>query len=250
VAEHVASRAWLHVDPLPTSGEATTLDPDEGRHASGARRLAPGDPVTLFDGRGGVAHASLEAGAGRKQVAARVLSLERVPAPTPALRIASALPRGDRQATLLSMITQLGAASWAPLDCARSVARPGRNAAERWQRVAVAACKQSRNAWLPELLTEVSPPGFAAAEARRGACYLLDPSEGARPLATAARAALDDRVDSIAVMVGPEGGFDEEELRACEEAGAMRVSFGETILRTETAGVAALAVLRGLVGAD
>ncbi len=241
------SHAWLHVDPLPAAGEPVTLDADEARHASGSRRLSAGDAVVLFDGRGALAHARLEEGTTRKTLAARVESMEQRPAPSPALRLGVALPKGDRQSTLVSMATQIGVAAWAPLECRRSVARPGRNAEERWQRVAIAACKQSRNPWLPELLPEATPRGFAGAETRRGPCLVLHPGEGARPIASAAAEALDEAPGSLSIVVGPEGGLEDEEVAACEERGAVRVSLGATILRTETAAVAALAILRSLV---
>ncbi len=240
------SQAWLHADPLPSVDEGVTLDAEEARHAGSARRLAAGDPVTLFDGRGGLAHAVLDEGTTRKTVSVRVSRVEALPARRPALRLGTALPKGDRQATLVSMATQLGVAAWAPLRCERSVARPGRNADERWRRVAIAACKQSRNAWLPELLPEADPARFADAEARRGACFVLHPGAGSRPIAEAARESLTGAPASLTVVVGPEGGLEEEEVRACEARGAVRVSLGETILRTETAAVAALAVLRSL----
>ena len=243
------SAAWFHVDPLPEASESVTLDADEGRHAGSARRLAAGDPITLFDGRGRLAQATLEEASTRKSVVAHVDRVETVPSPRPALRLGAALPKGDRQSTLLSMATQIGVQAWAPLHCNRSVARPGRHADERWQRIAVSACKQSRNAWLPECLPETRPADFCATEARRGACLVLHPGRGAVPLVRAAADALATDPGSLTVVVGPEGGLDESEVRACEDRGALRVSLGATILRSETAAVAALAILSGAVDA-
>ena len=79
---------------------------------------------------------------------------------------------------------------------------------------------------------------------------MLDPGAGAVPLAAAAGDALTEKPESISIIVGPEGGFDDAEVQGCEESGAVRVSLGATILRTETAAVAALAVLRSLVDAS
>jgi len=129
------------------------------------------------------------------------------------------------------------------------VARPGRNAEERWQRVAIAACKQSRNPWLPEFGAEVRPAAFVEGSAREGPCIVLHPSDAARALAEVAREVVAHDADGLAVMIGPEGGFADDELDACERRGALAASLGSTILRTETAAVAALAVVRALLDA-
>lgn len=247
VVAQPVSATWLHCDPLPALGEATELDADEARHASGARRLCAGDAITLFDGRGGLAHATLDDASSRKTIVARVHGVESVPQPRPALRLGVALPKGDRQSTLVSMTTQLGVQAIVPIHCARSVARPGRNAEERWQRVAIAACKQSRNPWLPEYGTELRAAAFAERSAREGPCIVLHPSDAARPLAEVAREVAAQRVGGLAVMIGPEGGFADDEIDACARSGALAASLGSTILRTETAAVAALAIVRALL---
>lgn len=241
------SETWLHVDPLCGPGERVELDAEEARHASGARRLGPGDAVTLFDGRGGLAHATLDETTSRKTLVARARDFEMAPLPHPALRLGVALPKGDRQSTLLSMLTQLGVQAWAPLHCARSVARPGRNADERWQRVAIAACKQSRNPWLPERLPELRPAAFAEAASRQGGCIVLHPGERARPLSEVVRAFGGGPPARLAVMIGPEGGFADDEVEACVRSGARLAALGKTILRTETAAIAALSVVRALL---
>jgi 16S rRNA (uracil1498-N3)-methyltransferase len=243
------SETWIHADPLPSAGEGLVLDADEARHAAGSRRLGPGDVVTLFDGRGAIARATLEAGETRKRPVARAEAHVHRPRPCPALRLGSALPKGDRQSTLLSMATQLGVAAFAPLACARSVAKPGRHAEARWQRVALSACKQSHNAWLPTLQAALRPGDFAADVAREGACIVLHAGGAARPLLEVARRALDPAPAGVGLIVGPEGGLTEAEVAACEAAGAMRASLGPTILRTETAATAALAVVRSLLDA-
>ena len=190
-----------------------------------------------------------------RAVHVRVRSVRQCPPSRPALHLAAALPKGDRQSTLVSMATQLGLASFTPLATRRSVARAGKNAAERWQRVALAACKQSRNPWFPAFEEESTPETFAKRHAG-STCIVLHPGEGARSLGEIileviakdiAEAGVADASD-VALMVGPEGGFGEEEVAACVAAGALCARLGTTILRTETAAVAALAVLRAHLG--
>jgi len=254
------SAPWFHTTRLPRAGESLALDADETRHASGARRLGEGDAVVLFDGRGGLAEATISGRAAGGGLEVRAGATTSVPPARPAVHVASALPKGERQATLVAMATQLGMASFTPLATMRSVARSGRNAAERWERVALAACKQSRNPWLPAFWAETTPQAFVAG---RGTdlCIVLHPGEGAtglrRALGEAGSGAANGIPEAgsgipstIALLIGPEGGFEDDEVAACVTAGARWARLGTGILRTETAVVAALAAVRAIVDLD
>lgn len=242
---------WFHTPRLPGAGERLALEADEARHASGARRLGVNDAVVLFDGHGGVAESTISGRVAGRGLEVRVGARTSVPPARPAVHVGVALPKGERQSTLVAMATQLGMASLTPLAAARSVARSGRNAAERFERVAIAACKQSRNPWLPTFEAETTPRDFVAG--RRGGgdlCIVLHPGQGATGLRRTLDEAGTGAHGAIAVLIGPEGGFDDEEIVACLEAGARRVRLGAGILRTETAAVAALAAVRALVDRD
>lgn len=232
---------WIHVDRIPEPGRAISLDEEEARHAARARRLAVGEEVVLTDGRGTTARAELLA-AGRREARARVIERAEVPADAPAIHVASALPKGDRLATLLSMATQLGIASFTPLACRHSVVTPAETTPTRWQRILRESAKQSRRAHVPVVCAPQTPDRIVA-EAGCGRAWVMDPDAE-----QALGSVPDPGSPSHLVVVGPEGGLARDEIDQLVGAGAERVRLGRGILRVETAVVAAVAVLRGRLG--
>lgn len=223
---------WFYMPDIPAPGEQAELDRDEARHALGSRRLTEGDVMTLFDGRGTVAAATIVSSSKRATLLAIV---ERVTVDVPPWRItlASALPKGDRQAVMLNMATQLGMTAFVPLVCERSVAKPGEGFAARAQRLFIEGCKQSRRPHLPTLRPALAPAEAVSEAAQRGDLVLLADPVGEPFSAFSAR--------SMTLLIGPEGGFSDAERKQCATRGARAITFGETILRTETAAVAMLA---------
>lgn len=235
------SSPWFFAERLPADGELVALAAEEARHATAARRLALGDTLTLFDGNGGLAQAAIAGLPTRgRGLDLRVQSRIQAPLPTRRFHIAAALPKGDRAATLLDMTTQLGMTAFTPLACAHSVVVPTR--ADRWQRICIEACKQSRRAYLPQLHTSASPLAaiqtFMSAPAGSDATCALYAHPGGRALA-----ATDLTAARYLLLIGPEGGFSEDEVAAMTAAGAVRIDLGAGILRVETAAVALLAAL-------
>lgn len=234
------SSPWFFAEHIPSDGELVTLAAEEARHATAARRLALGDTLTLFDGSGGLVQAAITCLPARgRGLGLRVQSRTKVPAPTRHLHVAAALPKGDRAATLLDMTTQLGMSAFTPLVCTHSVVVPSR--ADRWQRICIEACKQSRRAYLPQLHASASPlaaiQAFTAAQFGGGACVLYA-HPGGRPLAAA-----DLSAAHCLLLIGPEGGFSDDEVAAMTAAEAARIDLGAGVLRVETAAVALLAAL-------
>lgn len=229
------SAAWFHVPSL-TGGGIVWIPKDEAKHALGARRLGPGDAVTLFDGSGHVGtgtvtdqrrhDGALAIEAGNVQRAARA---------APAVHLACAIPKGDRSATLIESCMPFEPASVTPLACERSVQRMTANLAARLDRIALESCKQSRQPWSCMVGAEISPE--AAVRAAKGRALIVHP--GGAPLRDAVRG-----VDAVTVLIGPEGGFSDREVAACEAAGAVRVGLGPTILRIELAATATMSVIR------
>ena len=232
------SAPWFHVEHVPDVGATVALDPRETRHATGARRLGDGDALCVFDGAGTVGDARIvESDAGQRHVVACVASRRAVPPPRPAIHLAVALPKGDRQATLLGMATQFGVASITPLACARSVAHATDKFTERAARVCLEACKQSRRAWRPEIRAAAAPADVAAPGA-----LVADPS--GRPAGEVLRDLATASPEAVTVLIGPEGGFTDDETAAMRAAGAETISLGAGILRIETAAVAVAATIR------
>lgn len=243
-----SSAPWFPMRPLPAEGDAASLPRDEAKHATGSRRLSPGDEVVLFDGRGGVAVARL--GSTRSRDGALAVTVGRrleCRPPVPAVTIATAVPKGDRWGTLLDMAGQLGAARIVPIDCERSVVRAGQVRRDRSERILVEACKQSRRPWCPELAASSTPVEIVREAARARAAVGTGSWIAVAHPGGAAMERLHhgiERCAAITVVVGPEGGFTEREVDACRAEGAAIASLGDSILRIETACVVALAILR------
>lgn len=212
------------------------LSADEARHI-GAQRLRVGDTLSLFDGRGVSARARLTGFAERgRQVQLEIEQRSEFPAPQIELALYCALPKGDRLHTLLDMGTQLGMTRFTPLLCERSVVQPGETWSARAQRVCIEACKQSRRYWLPALQPPMTlQDALADANARTMSRWFAHP--GGQPIAAV------DRTDAaVAIFIGPEGGFTEEEAAAAQRALATVVDLGPHLLRIETAAVALLSL--------
>ena len=217
-------------------GSLITLSGKEAWHALGVRRLDVGDPIRLFDGKGAHALAIVESLEGRNQASLRVAELTQIPLQQPDIILASAIAKGHRQSTMLDMATQLGISAWRPLLCDRSVSRVGKNSYQRWQRICLEACKQSGSAWLPELLPATKPEDVAIKACAEGREVLLAHPDGVD-------FELSSDTDKL-IIVGPEGGFTEDEVRRIVAAGATTFSLGHHILRIETAAVSLLARFR------
>ncbi len=233
--------------PLEAGGVAR-LPAQAAEHVTKVLRLRPGALLTVFDGRGGEYDAELLA-AGRGTAEVRVGAHRAVERESPLqVTLLQGLARGEKMDWIVQKATELGASAIVPVATERSVVQLEGGRAERraahWQAVAIAACEQSGRNRVPRM---ESPLPFTAAcgpgpgPARR---WLLVPG-AERPLAAAAAGA---GSVGIELLVGPEGGLTDAELALAARCGFEAVSLGPRVLRTETAGVAALAVLQALAG--
>jgi 16S rRNA (uracil1498-N3)-methyltransferase len=242
----VSSPLFL-VESLP-SGDAYTLDGPEGHHAAAVQRLRAGEELLLADGRGGTATAVVTA-AGRGTLELSITSRGYVPEPDPRLVVAQGLAKGDRGELAVQAMTEVGVDEIIPWAAARCVVQwrddRGAKAREKWVATAREAAKQARRAWLPVVAGDPAAPSVStSALAKRlagaAAGFVLHEEASAR-LSTVDLPSHGE----IVLVVGPEGGIAPEELDAF---GAVAVRLGETVLRTSTAGVAALSVLSARLG--
>ena len=228
---------WFLVENMPQPGGEVHLDREEAKHALGSRRLDAGDEVTLFDGRGRIGQATIEARARDGAVPVRVRSATVLDRPAPLIHLRSALPKGDRQSDLFDMAAQLGVASVGPLRCRRSVATDPGGRDERRRRILAEACKQARWPWIPELAAEADLATTLDAARAGGMAIAIAHPVGRVP-------APFPESGSVMLLVGPEGGFTEEEVDAVRLAGAVPLDLGPSILRTELAAAVGVAILR------
>lgn len=224
------SESLFFVPELATLGSDGILNTRESRHAGGARRLRDDDAILIFDGAGEVARARITHLDPRGR--ATTFSIEErshFAEPEYRVGLACGVPKGDRQATLLDMATQAGMSDYWPVRFERSVTKAD-GSAERWNRIAVEACKQSRRPWLPRLHEAVGVAEIIEL-AQEWSVFIADATttnpEGP---ASAAAASL--------LVIGPEGGLTVDEQEALHSASAGSINLGPHILRTETAAVA------------
>lgn len=223
------------------NGPELTLDGPEGRHAASVRRLRAGERVDLTNGAGDVAECVVREVL-KDALALDVLARYTVEPPRQRLVVVQGLPKGDRGELAVEMMTEAGVDVIVPWAASRSVtqwkADKVAKALGRWRSTAREAGKQARRFHLPEVTEPASTAQVEGLLANASLGLVLH-EEAAEPLSGVALPAGGD----IVVVVGPEGGVSEEELRRFTAAKAVPVLLGPTVLRTSTAGVAAAAVL-------
>ncbi len=228
-------------------GAVVRLRGADARHAVTVARVRPGERLRLGDGAGLVVLGTVSS-ADAAEVTLEVDQVERTPRPAPRIHLVQALAKGDRDELALQAATELGVDGVVPWQAARSISRwdaakavKGR---ERWTTIAREASKQSLRPWLPEVEPVASTKQLVD-RAAQATVLVLDPL-GDVALSSLTSADLGDL--DIVLVVGPEGGIADEEFAALSAAGARRVRLGPTVLRTSTAGPAAIAVLSAALG--
>lgn len=213
-----------------------TLADDQAHHLINVMRAKLGDQVVLFDRHGNEYQTEIV------DVAKKRLTLQRTATTRPErklatrITIAAALPKGDRQKFMVEKMVELGVARFIPLTTPRSVAQVNAKVLGRIEKQIIEATKQCRRSYLMEIsearkISEVLEE-FDAAKQR---CFIAHPYD-AQPLKPAAQ---QDASKECVWLIGPEGGFTEEEVAQAAAAGWQAVSFGEIILRVETAALLA-----------
>ena len=244
----IAPVTRFHVRAESAAGERVSFDADEAHHLARVLRLGPGDLVQAVDGHGHELTVRVtEVGAH----GARGLVVSRAARPTESpldLTLVQGIVKGDKLEGIIRMATELGVCRVAPVVTERTIARaaPARwpHRLERWRRVAKEAAKQSGRAVIPEIdpprplaewLASPRPPGLVV-------CFWEGETNGLDAILP------DGGVARASVIVGPEGGFSEGEVDRLRAAGSLVAGLGPRILRTDTAGPVALALLQSRYG--
>lgn len=233
--------------PQPLSIGATIALPEHLAHHVHVLRLEPGDHLTLFNGDGGEYTATLSS-MDKKRATAEVKAFSAREAELPyALTLAQALPEASKMDWIIEKAIELGAAGIQPLSAQRCVVRlSAERAAKRqvhWQGIIVAASEQSGRNRLARLTEPANFNNWIAQQDMHRRILLSPRAE--QPLSDWAR---HHPPQAVTLVIGPEGGFTEQEEDAARAHGALSLSMGPRVLRTETAGMAALAMLTGMWG--
>lgn len=236
----------VHAEQPLAAGLELALPDAAAYHVARVLRLRPGAPLVLFDGSGADFRAEIVAVEGdrvRVRVGERTAGLRESPL---AITLVQAVSRSERMDWTLQKATELGVRRIQPVLSARSVVRlDERQAAKKlrhWQAIVAGACEQCGRSVLPDVRAPLELSRYFAQSPREGQRLVLSPNGPASLAGLASTAA------RIELLIGPEGGLDDAELDASARAGFAPVRLGPRVLRTETAGIVALAVLQALWG--
>ncbi|MBB2966377.1 16S rRNA (uracil(1498)-N(3))-methyltransferase [Leifsonia aquatica] len=225
-------------------GARLTLTGPEAKHAATVNRTRPGQTVSIGNGRGLVASGEVVVATGA-ELTIEVASVRREERPAPRITLVQALAKGDRDELAIQAATELGVDRVVPWSASRSVSRwEGAKIAkgrDRWSTIVREAAKQSIRAWVPDV-GELATTAQVAALADGADVLVLEPT------GDSALTAFTPGERELVLVVGPEGGIAPGELEVLRAAGAGVVRLGDTVLRTSTAGPAALAVLNASLG--
>jgi 16S rRNA (uracil1498-N3)-methyltransferase len=254
------------VEVLPGEG-SFTLGGAEGHHAATVQRLRAGESLILADGRGGTASAEVTAVA-RGSIDVTIIGRSFAAAAEPRVVVVQGIAKGDRGELAVQAMTEVGVDEIVPWAASRSVAQwrgdRGHKARDKWAATAREAAKQARRAWLPVVAgdPDCSTKQVAARISAATVAFVLHEEATERLTTASLPFALSTRENQaevipigaqrkggeIVLVVGPEGGISDAELDTFAAAGAVAVRLGDSVLRTSTAGVAALSVLSARLG--
>ena len=236
------------VRPEQISGKEAYIEGPDWNHAANVLRVRPGEQVLLSAGEDWDYLCTVrEVDRAGQRVLLSVLEENRDTRELPVkISLYQGLPKSDKMELIIQKAVELGAARVIPVETARCVVKLDRKKAEskrsRWQAISESAAKQSGRSVIPEI---AMPMKYAAALKEAADCDIrLIPYENAEGMERTRKILESVQPgQKIAVFIGPEGGFEETEIRQAEEAGFEAVTLGKRILRTETAGFVVLSLL-------
>jgi 16S rRNA (uracil1498-N3)-methyltransferase len=227
-----------------TVGERITIGGAEARHAVTVSRIAAGESISIGNGAGLMISGTVVS-AEHTEFVVEVSAVLDTPPASPAIWLVQALAKGDRDEQAVQQATELGVDGVIPWSAQRSIVKwegaKVRKGHDRWSAIVREASKQSVRSWVPEV-GDLASLSVLVALAKVTRMLLLEPT------ATLALSALEPDDRDVVLVVGPEGGISPSELARLEAAGGTSVRLGGTILRTSTAGPAAVAVLNARLG--
>ena len=234
----------IYTDQSLRQGATIALGSAASQHVAKALRMKPGDPLVLFNGEGGEYPARIDA-VDRKSVSVAVGEYRERDCESPlVIHLGVAISRGDRMDWVIQKSTELGVASLTPLFSERTEVKLDAGRAQRklkhWQQVATSACEQCGRNQLPDVHQATTLANWL--DSTSADCkFVLHHRADSDPTAVESPA-------SIALLIGPEGGLSPTEISAAEKAGYRALALGPRVLRTETAPLAAIAILQARWG--
>jgi 16S rRNA (uracil1498-N3)-methyltransferase len=236
-------RFYIPPSEWPPAAQALALTGAEAHHCHDVMRCQIGDQITAFDGQGSEASCTIT----RRSKSLVELEIESVQKTAPLqarLTLCQAIPKGKNMELVVQKATELGAAKVVPLLTEHTIIRLDAKAAAKkqtkWQRIAIEACKQSGQNWMPELAVPTTLASYLASQPDTELKLIASLQPGARHLK---QILTEKRPASAQVLIGPEGDFTRAEVDQAIAAGHQPMTLGPIILRTETAAIYCLSVL-------
>ncbi len=229
----------FYVPSIRINEDIATITSSEQHHLCNVLRGKLGDTIRVIDGKGSVCIAKIyRIGAESSDV--KIINREFCRRHTPSLTLFQGVPKSDKMELILQKTTELGVTQIVPMSTERSLQKPSENRFERWHRIVLSATKQCKRAWLPELhkVQEFNECLNMIQKYARSLIFW----ENERQQHIKAVLGEKTKEESIAFLVGPEGGFTDKEVNAAVEKGCIPVKIGSNILRTETAAIAGITI--------
>lgn len=224
--------------------EKLVISGPDAKHAARVLRLEPGDVVELLDGSGRGVKAKIESLGNTGVVCSRLEEFNPGGEPRVRVTLVQGLAKGDKMDLVIQKATELGVTEIIPMICHRSVMRlEGNKALERqrrWQRVAMEAAKQCRRARVPEVRPLMGLSQVLEGIPEDAVSFFLWEGERERSFGNVLH---DRNPGRVYVFIGPEGGFEESEVEEARQRGAVTITLGSRILRTETAGLVSITII-------
>lgn len=244
----------FYLSNLPAAPETLSLTGCEATHAAKVLRLQPGNDVTVLNGRGLRILARIQ-DVRRNHVALETLHIEQAAQPTFEITLFQALTKPKSMDWLIEKATELGVRRIQPILTERVVSklgeRDGPRKMEKWQRTAIEALKQCGSLWLPDVASPC-PLSQAMDQAAVLHCHMLASlSPDAKPVRHSFDALTPPPSSApvqVGIWIGPEGNFSTEEIARLQAAGAISITLGQNVLRSETAAICALALIGDELG--
>ena len=238
---------WFYVEHSQISEKNIIITGDDVNHIRNVLRMEPGEHVVICDGQGKDYYCAISS-VEKEQVIAEILEINDTETELPVkIYLFQGIPKKDKMELVIQKAVELGAYEVIPVAMKRCVAKiedgkKEKKKLERWQAIATSAAKQSGRGIIPQIHSVVS---YAEAlnMAKELDCAIVpyEQAEGMEQSYTAIKNAAQKQ--SVAVFIGPEGGFDDGEIALAQEAGFETITLGKRILRTETAGLTILSIL-------
>ncbi len=228
------------IKPEDWDSHCVSLPDSEAHHLLHVLRIEAGEQVSVFDGAGREAVAMVEVEQ-NGEVVLHILDSVAVKLPSVEITLLQAVPKGKRMDLIIEKGVELGVARFVPLMTARGVVKATKT--ERWERVAVSAARQCGLSRIPEITSVMTVADALEQYSGTGLFLVASLFEGALPLHDILLQARKDRVDKVSVLIGPEGDLTEAEMQMALDKGGVPVSFGDLVLRVETAAIYAASVI-------